>query len=55
MDITTLAAAIGIIKQMPDSAASRAEAAAAKAEKYGWQIYLDINDDTLVLQRGGEE
>lgn len=32
MDIATLMAAIGIIKKMPDTAASRAEAAAGRAE-----------------------
>lgn len=32
MDIQTLAAAIGIIKKMPDSAAVRAETAAEAAE-----------------------
>ena len=33
MDLQTLAAAIGIVKKLPDTAAARAEAAAESAEE----------------------
>ena len=53
MDISTLLAAIGIMKKMPDNAASSAaaaEASAQRAELYGQLV--DIVDDVLVI---GEE
>ena len=64
MDISTLMAAIGLIKEMPDSsvakaeaaaqrsetAATKAEAAEKRAEQYGYRI--TVNKSTLVV---GEE
>lgn len=59
MDIPTLAAAIGIVKKMPDTAAARAEEAAEAAEnsaelaqQYGYRI--TVEGSTLVVGQEGE-
>lgn len=60
MDISTLAAAIGIIKKMPDTAVAKAEKAADDAEnaaelaqQYGYRI--TIEDSVLVIGEDGGE
>lgn len=60
MDISTLAAAIGIIKKMPDTAVAKAEKAAGDAEsaaklaqQYGYRI--TIEDSVLVVGEDGDE
>ena len=60
MDISTLAAAIGIIKKMPDTAVAKAEKAADDAEnaaelaqQYGYRI--TVEDSVLVVGEDGDE
>lgn len=60
MDISTLAAAIGIIKKMPDMAVAKAEKAADDAEsaaelaqQYGYRI--TVEDSVLVVGEDGDE
>ena len=61
MDIQTLAAAIGIAKKLPDTAAGRAEAAASAAQsaaelaqEYGYS--LTFEDGYMVIgEEEGEE
>ena len=60
MDISTLAAAIGIIKKMPDTAVTRAEKAASDAEsaaelaqQYWYRVTVEGN--TLVVGEDGGE
>lgn len=47
MDIQTLAAAIGVAKSIPGSAAERAEAAAALAQEYGYSLVF--SDGYMVI------
>lgn len=60
MDISTLAAAIGIIKKLPgtdieraEKAASDAESAAELAQQYGYRITVEGN--TFVVGEDGGE
>ena len=60
MDISTLAAAIGVIKKMPDTAVAKAEKAAGDAEsaaelaqQYGYRI--TVEGKTLVVGEEGDE
>ena len=60
MDISTLAAAIGIIKKLPgtdieraEKAAEDAESAAELAQQYGYRI--TVEDSVLVVGEDGGE
>lgn len=60
MDISTLAATIGIIKKIPGTAAERAEKAAEDAEsaaelaqQYGYRI--TVENKTLIVGEDGDE
>ena len=41
MDVETLAVSIAVAKSIPDTAAQRAEAAAAEAKEYGQRITFE--------------
>ena len=54
MDFQTLAAAIGIVKKLPDTAAARAEAAAALAQQYGYSLVFE-NGYMVISEESQEE
>ena len=67
MDIQTLAAAIGVAKKLPDTAAGRAESAASRAESaaelaqnYGYSLtfeegYMVVGEETPEVEETTEE